>query len=571
MTGPSGGGARSARRVLPVGARAVLVECTPEEVLSLHAALLEDPLPGQTETVPAARTVLVRFARPEHAQAAVPGLLALEADGPTVRPGPEVVVETVYDGEDLAEVARAQGCSVDAVVEAHTAVRWTSAFLGFAPGFAYLVPDGEWPEVPRRSSPRTAVPAGAVALAGPWSAVYPRRSPGGWQLVGRTDAVLWDLARTSPALLPPGTSVAFRAVRATALAGGTPSGPSAGTADARSGSATTADALGSVDHVASATTAAPLAPVAPGGSATTAGPLGSVAPGGAVASTLLVAESGPLSLVQDLGRPGLSALGVPPSGALDRAAAVEANRLVGNARGAAVVETLGGLVLQARGTAVLAVTGADARLVVTGAAGEREVARRVPFRLRSGEALTVAVPEAGLRCWVGVRGGLQLDPVLGSRSTDVLSGLGPAPLQPGQVLPVGPPPPDAVAVGGPDHAGATSASEILEVVLEPGPRADWLGPGGLQLLLTTGWTASDRSDRVGLRLTGPPLPRAPGELPSEGAVAGAVQVPPSGTPVVLLADHPVTGGYPVVGVVRGADLGRLAQARPGRRVRFRQA
>ena len=198
-------------RVLPCGDRALLAEVSGlDAVAALHAALRRSPLPGQRELVPAARTVLVVLDRaPTDADAVRLRDLALD-DAPAEPDVPPVELPVVFDGPDLADVARLSG--VPDVVAALTGVELTVAFSGFAPGFGYLSGLPEELHVPRRGTPRTRVPAGAVALAGPYAGIYPRSSPGGWQLVGRTDAVLFDVERNPPALLTPGTHVRFRAV-----------------------------------------------------------------------------------------------------------------------------------------------------------------------------------------------------------------------------------------------------------------------------------------------------------------------------------------------------------------------
>ena len=198
--------------VLPCGDRALLVEVADGgDVGALAAAIEGSPLPGQEELVPAARTVLVRLDRaPTDRDVAALRRLRPVASADR-RPGREVVLEVVFDGLDLAEVAEWTGRDVDALVDVLTATELTVAFGGFAPGFAYLTGLPGDLHVPRRQTPRTRVPAGAVGLAGPYAGVYPRASPGGWQLVGRTDAVLFDVDRDPPALLSPGTSVRFRA------------------------------------------------------------------------------------------------------------------------------------------------------------------------------------------------------------------------------------------------------------------------------------------------------------------------------------------------------------------------
>nr|WP_291416285.1 biotin-dependent carboxyltransferase family protein [Actinophytocola sp.] len=279
-----------------------------------------------------------------------------------------------------------------------------------------------------------------------------------------------------------------------------------------------------------------------------------------------VVRCGPLGTVQDRGRPGFAALGVTRSGAADAPAAALANRLVGNAEDAACLElTLGSTTLAFREPARVAVTGAPCDL----ARDDRGEAMSSPFVVPAGGRLTVGVPDTGLRTYVAVRGGLAVPQTLGSRSTDVLSGLGPAPLSPGTVLPIGndhsgPPPAVDVAPVRPPATGD------LVVRVIPGPRADWCTPQALATLLTAKFAVTAESNRVGVRLEGPRLDRARHEeMPSEGMVPGAIQVPPAGQPVVFLADHPVTGGYPVIAVVSTKDLPILAQARPGQAISFR--
>ncbi|MFJ6779771.1 biotin-dependent carboxyltransferase family protein [Streptomyces yangpuensis] len=284
---------------------------------------------------------------------------------------------------------------------------------------------------------------------------------------------------------------------------------------------------------------------------------------------LLVVRAGALTTVQDGGRPGYAHLGVPRSGALDTAAYALANRLLGNPPDAAVLETtLDGVTLRALAATVVAVTGAHCPVRVSG----RPVAWGAPVRLSAGAELEVGRAESGLRGYVAVRGGLAVPPVLGSRSTDLLSGLGPPVLTAGTTLPVGPSGPDPVP--GADAYGLPAAPSELVLPLRLGPRADWFTGASLAGLWRSAFRVSPSSNRIGLRTEGgSALVRArAGELPSEGMVLGAVQVPPDGLPVVFLADHPVTGGYPVVGVVPpGPALDAAAQVWPGTPVRFVRA
>jgi len=296
-------------------------------------------------------------------------------------------------------------------------------------------------------------------------------------------------------------------------------------------------------------------------------PGGASSPGG---RALLVLATGPLTTVQDLGRIGHAHLGVGRSGAADRGALRLANRLLGNPEGAAGLEiTLGGLEVRAHGDLVIALTGARCPAVLTDVSGRRRpVGHQAVERLPDGATLRLGTPARGLRTYLAVRGGLDVPAVLGSRSTDTLSGLGPPPPKPGTLLPVGPPPdrfPTVDLAPVPEPAGGDL---VLHAI--PGPRDDWFSPAALQALCAEPYEVTPESDRVGMRLRGPYLERVRrDELPSEGMVPGALQVPPSGQPTLLLADHPVTGGYPVIAVVLGRDVDRAAQARPGQRIRFR--
>ncbi len=281
---------------------------------------------------------------------------------------------------------------------------------------------------------------------------------------------------------------------------------------------------------------------------------------------LTVLAPGPLTTVQDRGRPGHAGIGVTRSGAADPASADLANRLVGNRPEAAVLEvTAGGLRVRAGRTLLVAVTGAPAPVEIDG----RPAPFAAPTTLHPGAVLALGAPHRGLRSYVAVRGGIGVPPVLGSRSTDTLSGLGPPPLAAGTLLPVGDlageePFVDVAPVGAPQDR------PVLHVL--PGPRREWLADAAWHALTAQEWQVGNDSDRVGLRLAGPHLARArDGELPSEGLVPGALQVPPDGAPVLFLADHPVTGGYPVLAVVVTADLPLAAQLRPGDGVHFRAA
>jgi biotin-dependent carboxylase-like uncharacterized protein len=264
-----------------------------------------------------------------------------------------------------------------------------------------------------------------------------------------------------------------------------------------------------------------------------------------------VVRPGLLLTVQDRGRPGLAHLGVPPSGAADAVAYELGNRLVGNPAGAASLEaTLDGPVLRFDRPTTVALTGATTPEV------------------RTVDVLDVGRCVGGVRTYISVRGGIEVEPTLGSRSTDLLTGLGPAPLRAGDVVEIGsvpgevpPLPPGTVPGGGlPDEP-------VLRIV--PGPRDDWFTAAALEGLCSEPWRVSSSSNRVGIRLEGTPLERARhDELLSEGLVTGALQVPASGQPILLIQDHPTTGGYPVIAVVHSDDLWLAGQLAPRQTVRF---
>jgi len=505
-------------RIRRMGTTGWLVDCAPEEGIALARELLAAPLDGQTSVRVGAASVLVTL-EPGAMERARRALLArghapLE---PGAASGRAHTIDVVYDGPDLGPLADRLAMSTEALVTRHQEQSWTVAFCGFAPGFAYL--RGWDLDVPRLDSPRPSVPAGSVGLAGPYSAVYPSASPGGWQLVGRTDHAVWDVDRLPPAALAPGDRVRYRAVR---------------------------DQVG---------LAAP-----------------SAVPGrvsGPAAATVLAA--GPLTLVEDGGRPGQEHLGVAPSGAADTRAARLANRLVGNPRSAALLETLGGLRIRAERDLVVAVTGARTTAVVETPdelPGAAAVPAATPWAVRTGQVLSIGQPEHGLRAYLALRGGIDVPLVLGSRSTDVLGRLGPARLESGSVLAVGRAT-EAVGMPEPEPGPPSSGRAATQVRVVLGPRDDEFGAAGTTRLVGQEWTVSATSNRVGLRLEGAPVVRlVAGEVPSEPMVPGAIQVPPAGLPVVLFRDHPVTGGYPVIGVVVPEDLDLLAQLAPGDHLRL---
>lgn len=507
-----------------MGTRSVLIDLPDTQtVMKWHAHLHAHPLDGQIEVIAAANTLLFKADSRRTADIALHTLRALQPPEVRGQKNKTVDIDVVYSGEDLEDVANLYDMSAQALIDYHTGEEWTAAFGGFAPGFVYCTSATHSWETPRKPSPRTHVPAGSVALAGPYSAVYPIDSPGGWQLIGTTPTAVWDETLNPPNLIRPGDTVRYRAV---------------------------------TEHieVKPRTTSAFSSHHSP-------------QHGTPVAT---VTEVGLQTLFQDLGRVGHGDVGVSTSGALDCGAARQANRIVGNSSSATVIECLfGGFTFCADVDLTCAVTGAHAPLTING----QSAPLRTPIVVPAGATLSIGAPTSGARNYVAFRGGCVAPSVMGSTSSDTLSKLGPDPIVAGQKLSVETRSvPSAVGVAEPSTLPARLDSVTLRAV--PGPRAHWCAPGELETLTTQSWTVSPTSNRIALRLAheedGRTLKRAEGkgELASEGMVSGAIQVPPEGQPVLFLADHPVTGGYPVIATVVAEDLDIAAQLSPGAHIHF---
>jgi KipI family sensor histidine kinase inhibitor len=539
--------AGDAALLLVTGAQVADRDQDGNEAAALAAAIRAADLPGVVDVVPGASTILVSF-EPRHASAAglARDLHRIEPQQAAALAGAgHADIDVVYDGPDLALVASVTGLTEAEVIERHQRARYRVGWLGFSPGFGYLTGlDPVLAAVPRRDSPRLAVPAGSVAIAGGLAAVYPAASPGGWQLLGRSAARLWDAGADPPALLAAGMTVRFRAL----------------------------DSLPRDLTAAAAVAAAASPPVRASPPASQVPAVDSAHQG---ARLVQVLQPGPLTTVQDLGRPGLAHLGVPGSGAADAASLRRANRSAGNDDGAACLEvTLGRLALRFDCDAIVAITGASMPARLTTADGEqRDLSMDAATPVPAGSVLRLGASLAGLRAYLAIDGGFDVPPVLGSRSADLLSGLGQAPLRPGDWLRAGRP------RSRPENRGSVRPRPSRPPLAPPGgevrlqaiagPRDDWFSADAIRTLTSGSYLVTTASDRTGLRLAGPPLARArQDELPSEGLATGSLQVTHDGQPILLLADHPVTGGYPVIAVVIAADLASAAQLRPGQQVRF---
>jgi KipI family sensor histidine kinase inhibitor len=419
-------------------------------------------------------------------------------------------VPVQYDGEDLSEVARVTGLSTEEVIRLHSSAEYTVAFLGFAPGFPYLLGLPRELRCPRKKSPRVRVPAGSVAVAGEQSGIYPVASPGGWQLIGRTDLRLFDPAETSPSYLEPGDRVRFVLAAKTA---------------ARAVSA-----------------AAPMSSVA----------------------AVEIEHGGLYSTVQDLGRDGWTHLGVSPGGAADSVALRLGNRLVGNSENAAALE----MTLQGATVRILR----DTWLAVSSGAAELDgqaIANWTSIPACAGQRLVIgAIPGRSYLC---IHGGIGVDEKLGSRSTHASGwgGFAGRTVRAGDLLPVGEQSSQTPVFRRCDPRALYGETPLR---VTRGPQANWFTSASLAKFFAGEFVVTEDANRLGLRLKGPSLDYGHSfkghELVTEGIANGAIQVPAGGDPMILFCEQRTTGGYPKIANVARADLYRLGQLMPGQKVRF---
>ena len=501
--------------------------------MALVAALDAMPPPGLLDVIPAYASVLVRFDPLIVSQDAVVaflrGALAYARDAQMPR-GRTVRIPVCYggaDGPDLNDVASMLGLTPMEVIQRHAAASYRVSFLGFLAGFPYLTGLPRSLAVSRLATPRTRVPAGSVAIAERQAGIYPVESPGGWRILGRTTVPLFDPSCEPSSLLRPGDRVRFYPVAAHEQAAiGTPTQRVKRMQDDERG-----------------------------------------------IPWLRVAQPAMQMTVQDRGRFGYARYGVSASGAADTDALALGNALLANADDAAAIEITGSSArFEALRASVVAVTGAPCEVSVN----ERRMPDSVTFALAVGDTLALGPALAGMRVYLCVAGGVSVPPVMGSRATDlraVLGGLAGRALRAGDNLERYPAD-DAIAgqVAPPDLSRRIPASGEWVLRMLPGSHASQSShaPNTLDALQRTSFTVDARSDRVGVRLgrvDGPCLEG--GQVLSEGAPRGAIQLPPDGEPVLLLVDAQATGGYRIPAAVASADLWRIGQLRPGDSVRFR--
>jgi len=493
---------------------------------------------GLGEAVPAGHGLLVHFDPARTSALEICSrLLQLESRLTNRRPSEPrtIAIPVCYGGEhgpDLQRLASEKGMEVADLIRLHSQPTYGVLQLGFLPGFPYL--DGLPPALatPRLQTPRTSIPAGSVAIGGDQTGIYPLSSPGGWHLVGRTPLRLFDPTSAAPFLFSAGDGVRFEPVDAAAF-----------------------------ERIAAEQAAKRERRVAARGPGEGADP---------DASPLFeVVKPGPLTTIQDQGRRGYLAWGLPAAGALDPYSYQAGNALLGNTPGDASLEiTLPGLRLRAVRRGLVAATGADLGATLDGAALPMWEAVAVP----AGGEIAFARIGSGCRAYLAVAGGIRVTPVLGSRSTYVpasLGGLHGRALRAGDMLPAGPVPPGREAGRRLAPGLRPEWSEAPVVRLLPGRQWDRFGGESRSALLGEPYTVTPRSNRMGYRLQGRQLPAAGHDIPPEPLVEGDVQVPGDGQPIVLLADRQTTGGYAKIGTVIGADMPAVAQLRPGQRIRFR--
>ncbi|MEA2583456.1 MAG: hypothetical protein QOF33_1541 [Thermomicrobiales bacterium] len=522
-------------------------------IWALTAALDAQTPAGVEDIVPAYDTVLISFdperTDPSSLEREIREIVATLPPQP-VKPEREVVIPVVYGGgfgPDLEDVAAHAGLSADEVVARHVGATYRVACGGFAPGWDYLM--GLPPELtmPRLANPRTRIPPGSVAIGGMQTGVYPLETPGGWRLIGRTPLRMFDPGRDDPFLLHPGDGVRFQQVDAVKYA-------------------EVELAVESGSYLSDQGSAA-------GFLTRREIPRHARNDGGGREASIRVVEPRMLTTAQDLGRPGMARYGVAPGGALDRTALILGNRLLANDPGEAGLEiTLLGPTLEFTGEATIALTGADLGARLNGSA----IPLWQAIAIGAGDELSFLPGTgegSGARAYVCIAGGLGIEPVLGSRSTDLVGHFGGLD---GRALRAG----DEIPLRAPESGNDTILRRRLAGEPPPyessitarvtlGPQRDRFTDEGIATLLGQEYAVSTKANRTGIRLTGPVIAHRDGaDLISEGIAHGAVQVPGDGQPIVLLAARQTVGGYVKIATVIGADLDRFAQLRPGASVRF---
>jgi KipI family sensor histidine kinase inhibitor len=528
-------------RIRQAGDSALLLELDEGINVSVNAravaiagAVRRAGLPGIRDVVPTYRSVAVHFDPLSIDIETIRDALTRAADAaPDSSGGRTVVIPVQYGGDmgpDLREVAAFAGVSADEVVARHAGARYRVFMLGFLPGFAYMGTVDETIAMPRHATPRLKVPGGSVGIAGRQTGIYPRDSPGGWRLIGRTPVSLFNPHRVPAALLAPGDTVRFV--------------PDKISPSVVSGFSRTGDALSGFSRTSE-----------------------SPAKAGHYDRCITILRPGLFTTIQDDGRWGHQSSGVPVSGPMDRLSHRVANALVGNEQTAALLEaTLVGPEIRIESHAVLAVTGADLAARLDGT----DVPLHRPVTCTPGTVLRFGQRRAGARAYIAFSGGITVPPVLGSRATHTHCGLGGVDgraIVAGQRLPLGQEralSPWRVITVPPRTMSGGARVRVL-----PGPQLDNFPAAAFDVLQRTRFTVTSQSDRMGYRLIGKTIPRIEDhEMISDVTFPGALQVPPSGDPILLMSDRQTTGGYPQIATVITADLPIAGQLAPGDWIEF---
>ena len=480
-------------------------------ILRLRKLIEETRIPQIVDMVVSFESIVVHF-QPMHGERVFQHLTDLKfediPDDEEIQSSEFVIPVCYGKGDELDRLAGQLGISVQELIDLHSGAVYSVAAIGFSPGFPYLLGLPKKLRIPRLPTPRM-VESGSVAIAGGQAGIYPNASQGGWHILGKTSVQLFDLNRERPSLLESGDQVRFQAVE--------------GLEDL---SVPLADEI--------------LLDI----------------------GDITILEPGPMTSVQDHGRYGYQAMGVSPGGAVDPILATIANRLVGNADDAAVLEcTMAGPKMEFL---------KDSSIAFVGWRDERSGR---PISVKAGEVIDLTKPTQSLRGYIAIAGGIDVPVVLGSRSTDLRANFGGhrgRELRQGDRLAVG------VAGKGP-VAGAwhVASPHVLlpqvEVRFLRGIQMHWFKDDARRRFVETVYRVSPTSDRMGSRLDGAALElKEPREMVSQPVIFGSVQVPPSGQPIVLMSERQTIGGYPQIGHVISADLPLMARAWPGTAIRFRE-
>lgn len=515
---------KSSYKTLLAGDKSVLIELESlEETLALFNCLREARVLGIREIIPAARTLLINYEfGVEFAS------IERELRRCILKPKlnvslkkPPVEIRVLYDGQDLGEVAELLKTSPEEIIKRHGECSYFVAFNGFAPGFSYLVGNDRGLIVPRREVPRARIEGGSVGLAGEFSGIYPKPSPGGWQIIGHTEQIMWDLNKEEPALLKPMDRVKFINERGIVRKIFAP--PKHEERKKR--------------------------------------------------GDLKVISTSLLASFQDLGRNGRE-IGLSPSGAMDEMSLKSANIIVGNPASSPCIEiTLGGFRAEARAPMLVAFIGALSGFNIKTIGGRKIRARSYyPYQLEIGDQISLEHEDIkrGLRSYLAVRGGFKVEKILGSASFDALCNIG-MPLKDGDFLELAfSTDVKSVSIHEEPPKILPKLGEEIKLDCFLGPRTDYFTNEAIDLFLSTKYIVSNESNRIGLRLLSDvKLKRKiTEEIPSEGVVTGSVQVPTSGLPIIFLKDHPVTAGYPIIAVIASHHLDLAGQIRVGEIIKF---